>query len=556
MFVRKTPNGKDFTIYIVEGYRDALGKAKQRVLLKLGLLSELTKNNPNAFADLQKKYRNKRLTLGKKTLQIPLNISISQAKKSVNYGYFFIEKVFRDLGIGQLISNHSKKSNFGFDLESILKVLVFSRILKPSSKKFVAENQNQFFGYFNNNLIDFYRSLSLLSDLKEDIQQVMHKNIVKSIGRDLSLVLYDLTNYYFEIEKADDFKKPGVSKEQRKNPLVQMGLLIDKNKIPVGYQLFPGNIHDSKTVLPMLQKLKDKFGIQRTTLIADKGINTSFNFAKLIAQGNGYIVSQKIRGAKKAFITEVLNEEGYTYWGDSFKFKELYRTRVAQDQNKNKIELKEKVVIYWSRNFDQHQKHKHKHLDEKIERFLKNPSVLNASNAYGIKRYIKTKHIVKETGEVKKAHPKSFFNQDKYERDVALDGYYAIVTSELNKSVYEILASYKELWKIEESFKVVKSDLEGRPIYVQRKDRIEGHFLTCFIALTIMRILERKLAYKHSVKAIKKSLASATCKEFVNGYYSFEPQDDILRSLQKLNGVYIENGILKAEQVRRYKKAV
>ena len=555
MFVRKTPKGKDYVVYSAESYRDVNGKQKQRVVENLGLLSKLIQKDPDAFEKLKAKYREMK---SKNVITLSLDNGIHNAKSAVNYGYFFAEAIYDGLGITNFVKKYANRQKFKYDLNAILKMLVFSRIIKPTSKKATIAAQRQFFGPFDNKINNTYRSLSVLNAIQNDVQIKMHKAIMKKLSRKLDVVLYDITNYYFETEQSDRLKKPGISKERRENPIVQMGLLIDQNKIPIGYELFPGNTHDSRTAFPMTEKLKTKFGVKRAILVADKGVNTSSNLAKIVNQGDGYIVSQKVRGSKQSFIDQILNDNNYKYLGKStnFKYNELCRTRTVRLDSGIDVILKEKVVVFWSQNFDAREKAKRMKLVEKIEGFLHSPSRLNASNAFGVKRYIKTKHLDKTTGEVTKASPLNVFDKNKYDRDVALDGFYSIVTSETKKPVSEILANYKELWKIEESFKVIKSDLEGRPVFVRREDRIEGHFLTCFIALTILRIIEKKLDYKYHASRIRKSLAKANCKEIKSGYYSFESQDEVLKTLEKLTRSFISRETLEYREIKEYKKGI
>ena len=557
MFIRITtsPNKKYKKVYLVESYLNNDGKYRQRIIKKYGNLDDLIKKDRDALAKLKMRY-SKRGNHNRDKITIDRFQDALLAKNNLNYGYFYIEKVYRDLQIDKIISQKTHHLKSKYDLNEIMKLLVFSRIMNPSSKMQTYLNQKNFFEPFSNKLHNIYRSLGLMNQIKEDVQITMHSNVQAKIGRDVNLVLYDLTNYYFETEVSDDFKKPGVSKEKKTNPIVQMGLLIDKNKIPIGYKLFPGNVHDSKTAIPIMKDLKEKFKIKRTILVADKGINTSANFMHIASQGDGYIVSQKIRGSKKAFIDEVLNEKGYQRDASGLKYKEIKRTR---NLGNGEFAIKEKVIIYWSAKFARKEKYKREKLNQKIESFLNSPAKLNASNAFGIKRYIKPQYIDQKTGEIIKLNQRNtrnIFNLAKYNRDVALDGYYAIATSEIDKPAIEIIASYKELWKIEESFKVIKSDLEGRPVFVQRQDRIEGHFLICFIALTIIRILQRQLQNKYTSRQIKDGLKNAMLTPLNKDDYHLHKKSEIINSLESLNNSLVAYRFPTLEQLRRVKKEI
>ena len=559
MYIRisesKSKNKTYEFVYLVEAYRNKNGQSRQRIIKRYGILENLVKKDPHILEKLRAQA--KQMT---KDQRVELNISnrksINESKQSVNYGYFFIERIFNEIGINEYLKNHDEKSSKRYSLNQIMKHLVYSRILSPGSKLEAFQNQHLFFDSFHNKLNDIYRSLSEMKKISNNLQKVMHQNVVSKFKRDCSLVVYDITNYYFEIEAEDELKKVGVSKERKTTPIVQMGLLIDKNKIPIGYQLFPGNMADSKTLVPMLETLKKSFNIKKVTIVADKGINSSSNLRSVVSKGDNYIVSQKVRGSTSDFIDQVLDESNYRYLGNDFKIKEWIRNKKAKKSDGETREWKEKVVVFWSKNYDLREKHKRKKLNKKLDEFIKNPAKLKASNKYGIKRYIKTRHFDPKTGEHKKVTTEYEFDKSKYDRDVALDGYYAIVTSDIKKPMSDIIANYRELHKIEESFKVIKSDLEGRPVYVRRNDRIEGHFLTCFIALTILRIIQKMLGNQFLISKIRKALYEAKAKPYNQGIYILEPQDDIIKQLEHKFKAYLHYETIKHEEFKGFQKKI
>ena len=399
--------------------------------------------------------------------------------------------------------------------------------------------------------------MELFNSCKEDLQYHLNQKVSELFGRDASLVFYDVTNYYFEIEKQDELKKKGVSKENKKSPIVQMGLLIDRNGLPIAYKLFAGNTHDSSTLIPFLSEMREKYHLGKIILTADKGLNSGKNLSYLSSNNDGYIVSQKIRGASKTFIAKVMEDEGYKYNGSgTFKIKSFLQERTVIDENGEKVTLKEKVICFWSQEFDVREKKKRENLESRIQEFLEKPSKYNASNRYGVKKYLKFQNVDKETGEIEPIEPYLEFEQEKYNRDVALDGYYSLITSEIDLSEEKIIEKYRGLWKIEESFKVLKTDLEGRPVYVRRNDHIEGHFFVCFIALLILRILEFKLEGRYSVKKIQNALGTATCRSIGKSIYSLNKQDETYSEIEKVFGVSLNYRYVRLEQLRLYKKEI
>ena len=396
-----------------------------------------------------------------------------------------------------------------------------------------------------------------MSEIKEDLQAFLHKQVSASYSRDCSLVFYDVTNYYFEIDEEDDVKKVGMSKQKQTTPIIQMGLFIDSNGLPICYKLFPGNTADTSTLIPIVNEMKLRYSLGRVILTVDKGLNSGKNLAHLVKRGDGYIVSQKIRGTGKAFINQVLEEEGYEYnKSRTFKVKSFLRDQFVKDESGETVELNEKVVCFWSKDYDDREKHKREDLEKKLNTYLNDPSKYNASNRFGLKKYLTLTHVNEETGVIEKIKPHLEFDQKKYAQDQELDGYYVIISSEVELSNDAIIEKYRGLWKIEESFKVLKSDLEGRPVFVKRNDRVEGHFLICYMALLLSRILELRLEHKHSVRRIQKSLKGATCRSIHKGIYSLAEQDEVFHDIEANFGVTLDQDFARLEQLRTYKKEI
>lgn len=567
MYIRtiKGKTSKFTKVYLVESYREKGAKyPKSRYIKCYGNLEELEKEEPNILERLREEAKN----MDKNTVNITLNLNkkIEEASPLINYGYFFIEAIYNKLKISNFINEQEKDYKFKYNLNEIMKLLIFSRILNPTSKLKTWENKDNFFIPFNLKLEDIYKSLNVMSDIKEKLQLHMHNQITETIGRDTTLIFYDVTNYYFETDYDDEdiinnetgevkqgFRKKGVCKSNTQKPLVTMGLLIDNNGIPIAYKLFNGNTSDTKTLIPMLTEIKKQYHIKRVITVADKGLNSGNNLGFITLNNDGYIVSQKIRGSNKEFIDIVLNQEGYIYnQSKTHKSKSIIREREIKFSGivngkiyeNEPVKLKEKVVIFWSKDYDDRMKYKRKDLSLKIEKYKENPSLFKAGNTYGIKRYFKTKEIDEKTGKEVKGKTKLIFDEEKYNRDMALDGYYAIITSEINLSNNEIISRYRGLSEIEDSFRVLKSDLEGRPVYVRLKDHIEGHFLICYISLVITRLLQYELNKNNSKKEpkvspqkIQEALNLAMCKNIGSGIYSLNKSTETLEKLLLYNDI-------------------
>lgn len=554
MFIKITrnKNPKLNKIYLVEGYR-VDGKVKHRTVHCYGFLDNLLKEDSDIIEKLKEKAKN--MPKGEITINHSLFAKNDDMIPDKNYGYFFLDHIYSSLGIKEFIWNYNFEVNFKYDLNEILRLFTFGRILYPASKKATIENQDEYFENFKVTLKAGYKSLASLAEINSALQKHLEQSVAAMYGRDDSLVFYDVTNYYFETEIESELKKKGMSKENKRTPIIQMGLLIDNKGLPIAYDLFSGNTHDSSTLIPFVEKMKEEHCFKKFILTADKGLNSGKNLAHLIEGGDGYIVSQKIRGGSKKFIDEVLSEEGYVYNNSgTFKVKSFLRDRDVKNEDDEIVTLREKVVCFWSKDFDEREKHKREKLEERISDFLESPSKLKASNSYGIKKYLKLKNIDTETGEVTNIKPYVEFDETKYLRDVSLDGYYAIVTSEVELKNEDVLKKYRGLWKIEESFRVLKSDLEGRPVYVRNEEHIKGHFLTCYLSLLVSRILEMQLDYRYSIKRIQRSLKNATCREIGNGVLSLNKQDDVFRAIESIYGIDMNFKNVRIEEMRRWSK--
>ena len=557
MYIRitKSPTSKNSKVYLIEGYRDERGKSKQRIVKKYGNLDELEAIDPGILDKLRQEA--KEMDLNEVTVELSLKQRNGTNGPDLNYGYFFLEALYEQLQVPAFFKNLSSQRKNEVDLNELLKLLVFSRILDPASKKATWENQSNFFQPFRIEKNSVYRGLSSMSEIKEDLQAFLHKQVSASYSRDCSLVFYDVTNYYFEIDEEDDVKKVGMSKQKQTTPIIQMGLFIDSNGLPICYKLFPGNTADTSTLIPIVNEMKLRYSLGRVILTADKGLNSGKNLAYLVKRGDGYIVSQKIRGTGKAFINQVLEEEGYEYnKSRTFKVKSFLRDQFVKDESGETVELNEKVVCFWSKDYDDREKHKREDLEKKLNTYLNDPSKYNASNRFGLKKYLTLTHVNEETGVIEKIKPHLEFDQKKYAQDQELDGYYVIISSEVELSNDAIIEKYRGLWKIEESFKVLKSDLEGRPVFVKRNDRVEGHFLICYMALLLSRILELRLEHKHSVRRIQKSLKGATCRSIHKGIYSLAEQDEVFHDIEANFGVTLDQDFARLEQLRTYKKEI
>ena len=529
-------NGKPYLRLAESRYVKDIGRQKKFVLKNLGPLSKFDDGKPDFLKRFREKFKNGEIDFDgityysnlptKKVFEIDNEMNYIKLK---NIGFLFLQSIYNSLGIYDLLREIKSNSKLEYDLNGLTKLLVFERILEPASKRKTFENRDKFLFQVvdSNDINQIYRALDVLSENSKKIQNRMNTKIKNSsIGRNTSLTYYDVTNYFFETMYGDDdayeldenneiikdengepiivkkgFRKKGVSKENSKGPIVQMGLFIDNNGIPVSHKLFSGNTQDKTTFKNVLENDVDEMDLGKIVVVADNGMNTQENKYLIVDKGNGYIVSKSVKRSWKSQRDWALEEKDYTYIRNAsnqvvFKYKsrinEITLTYKNEDGTKSKKIIKEKEIIYWSKKHYEKELHQNQKFIEYLESCKENPDKLKDKQRKS-QEYIKVLDIDKKTGEVIKTDKLIVFLDEKLEKYKETLGYYSIVTSEIEDNDKEIINRYHGLSRIEDSFRIIKSDLEGRPVYVWTEEHIKAHFLICFIALTIVRIMQYKI---------------------------------------------------------------
>lgn len=422
-----------------------------------------------------------------------------------------LDPVFDALGLNQLFASIKFQSKIKFDLLGIVRLLVYGRLLNPSSKCATMKQNNDYFRPMvkSSNNDNVYDALAIIYANAKQIIQRMNTMISRGTNRTTDTVFYDVTNFFFEIEHSDDdmldedgnviekgTRKYGVSKENRKQPIVQLGLFMDNNGIPISFGMFPGNTLDHHTFRPAMKETIGNLELSRFILIADRGMYSGTNMCHVLDAGNGYIVSKSLRKSSEPEIEWALNPAGYTCSSPDFRCKSRIVNRTVYDENGNQRTIQEKVVVYWSKSFYQREYHEHKSFLEFIEKLKANPAGfrITSSQSKSLKRFLKKEVKDKQSGEILDGSKLvAMIDDGKLNQFNELMGYYQIVSSELTMSDEEIIAKYHGLTQIEDQFREMKSTLETRPIYVRTKEHIHAHLMICFIALTMMRLIQCKI---------------------------------------------------------------
>lgn len=561
MFLKKDkrPNGRVY-LSIVEGYRDPkTKKPKQRKVKSLGYLDDLEKeyDDPISYFSLLAK----QMTKEAKNKELPLDFSFSPNETidpSVvlrkNLGFTVLSCFYHKLRINNFFINRQRNLSIDYSLNNIFQMLVYFRVLDPCSKKSSFENMDDYFLDFNFGINDVYRALDYFNLYKDDLLLHIHEMVRMTYGRDTSNVYYDVTNYYFEIDEPDDFRKKGVSKEHRPNPIIQMGLLMDNLGLPITYKLFEGNTNDCSTLMPVLNDLKDDYGLGRIIVVADKGMNTGENIAYNILHKNGYIYSQTVRGANADLKEYVLSDEGYEVSSDGFKIKSRIVTADIWVENvsgkKVRVPIEQKQVVFYSPDYAKRARYEREKAIEKAREIIKK-NKHEKMPAKGALKYIISTSFDSKTGEVYECMDLNHIDEERIKEEEKFDGYYAIVTSELDMPDGKVLDTYRELWRIEESFKITKGELKARPVYVSTKEHIEAHFLICFVSLLLIRLLEISTGHKYSSKVLIYEMGNITGTYLDKNYYMFDHYNEIVKDLGKAVGIDFSKRFMTVGEIKK-----
>lgn len=458
------------------------------------------------------------------SLDLPLDAQIR-----FNGGYLFLQDIYYELGLDKICRAISGRHSYNYDLNSILSRLIYTRILFPSSKKSSFEESKRFIEQPSFELHDIYRALSVIAEESDYIQSRLFKNSSELSKRKTGVIYYDCTNFYFEIEQAEDDKQYGVSKENKPLPIVEMGLFMDMEGIPIAFGISPGNTNEQNTMIPLEKKLTEKFDMSRFVVCTDAGLSSAGNrYYNNYEKNDGcrsFITTQSIKKLKKHLKEWALDPQGWTLSGDSsgkkyhldhldgesdrgkiyFKSRWIKEKSVVTIGNtKKSIVIEQQLIVSYSIQYREYLRSIRNSQIARAEKLIKNGNAsISKKMPNDPKRFIKTNHATKE-GEVA-AIADSYIDLSLIADEEKYDGFYAVCTN-LDDSAESIVAVNKRRWEIEECFRIMKTDFEARPVYVKRQERILAHFITCFIALIIYRYLEKKLDNQYSIDQILSTL--------------------------------------------------
>ena len=517
----KSPNAKQF--YVIESYTTNTGKRTSRIVEKLGNENDVIKKangeDPIVWAkkyiehlNKAEKENNLKILIEKSTSTlIPIN-----EQNIFNCGYLFLEKIYYDFRLNKICDEISEKYNFKYDLNNILSNLLYGRIIFPSSKLATYSLSQKFIEQPNFELQHIYRALEVISKENEFIQSELYKNSLKYSKRNTGILYYDCTNYFFETEYEEGLKQYGPSKEHRPNPIVQMGLFMDGDGIPLAFNISSGNTNEQTTLTPTEQKILDDFKLSKFVVCTDAGLASNANRKFNDKNDRAFITTQSIKKLKKHLKEWALTPTGWRLSGTTkeYDISELEKTEDSINKYKDKVFYKErwinengleqKLIVTYSLKYKNYQRNiRNAQIERAKEAIDKNDIKLDKVNQNDYKRFVSKTTLTKD-GEIADKKILSL-NTKQIREEEQYDGFYGVCTN-LEDEAEEIIKVNQRRWEIEESFRIMKSEFKARPVYLSRDDRIIAHFTTCFLSLVIHRYLEKILEEKYTASEIIETL--------------------------------------------------
>ena len=602
MYLRQIKRPQGIYLAIQESYYDSSKKqSRTRTIESIGYLDNLRKEYEDPIAFFSQKAA---AMTSEKKKEKSKTIVIDGSEKMdtntddiLNVGYGILKHLYKELELDKFWNWKSRNLSVEFSVDQIFRLLVFSRILCPASKKGTFDNQNFYFEDFGDfSLDDIYHALDIICKNNEALQKWIFDHSEKLYDRDLSVSYFDCTNYYFDIGRSDmdsfdekgncvdkegnivdaKYRKRGPEKNHRPDPIVEMGLLMDRNGIPLAFDLFPGNESEKVHMRPIINRIKQDFSNTRIIFVADRGLNTSDNIYYLngdnkcdVNQRDGYVYGQSVRGADAEFRNWVL-ASGYkkdtvkTEDGKEIFFihksriypKELHVNVTKPGQRKpgkKTVKVDQKQMVYYSEKYAKKQRADREVMIERAKDLIKHPKKYDRVTSAGSAAYILNIAFDKSTGEIVDGKNLEL-NLTKVREEAKYDGYYSIVTSELNMSDFEMRDVYHGLSKIEETFKISKTEFSSRPIFVRTNEHIDAHFATCFTSLVLIRLLQAKLGNRYPAGKIIESLKKYCCVPLDANNYKFTYFDEILKTCGNAFNLELDNRYRTRQQIQRILK--
>lgn len=557
-------------LYIIKSYRKSDGKTTSRIFKKLGTMASLL---PEHDHDREKviawaKEQARICTEEEKNGALSLSVDFSEKKQLdsgrqvlFNGGYLFLQKIYHALGLPAICQDIMSRHRFQYNLDEILRNLLYARILSPSSKRSSFEYMKSFLEQPECDLHQIYRALDVLYQESDSIQAALYENSQSLQSRNTSILYYDCTNFFFEIEEERDSCKYGRSKEHRPNPIIQMGLFLDGEGIPLAFTMFEGNKNEQPTLIPLERRIIRDFQLSHFIVCTDAGLASNQNRQFNTLQNRSYVVTQPLK-TMKAHLQEwaleptgwKLEESKKTTYDLSTIDEEAYKDRIFfKERWINENGLEQRLIVSYSIKYKRYQQTIRERQVERAEKIVRNEKRGKRRNPNDPERFVETIQLTID-GVIAEQTVKKI-DTKRIEHEEAFDGFYAVCTT-LEDEVSTILTINRRRWEIEESFRIMKSEFRARPVHLQRDERIKAHFLTCFIALMMYRILEKQLEEQFSVQEIVSTMRSMNLHKIgENGYLPTFTRTELTDALHQNAGFWLDRELISKKSMKKIIKA-
>ena len=563
----KSKNAESF--YISKGYVNDKGVSTSVIIRKLGTLKDLlpehgpTRDDVMVWAKEQARIETLKYKREKEEKQIKLTFHADRPMdydKQVFYrgGYLFLQSIYYQLQINKICRKLKQKHKFKYDINAILSDLIYARILEPCSKRSSYKAASEFLEKPSYKLHDVYRALDVLGAECDLIQAELYKNSHFLGARNDKVLYYDCSNYYFEIEQEDGNKKYGKSKEHRPNPIIQMGLFMDGDGIPLAFSTFAGNAHEQTSLKPLEKKILGEFGCQKFIYCSDAGLGSESIREYNHMGERAYIVTQSIKKLKKEEKEWALDPQGFKKVSDDTpvditKLDSSDKGLYYKDEPYTTKKLHQRLIITYSPKYAAYQRTIRDKQVERAQKMLDSGNTKkNRKNPNDPARFIEKTAVTPE-GEA--ADIKYSLDENKIAEETLYDGLYAVCTDLLDDNVADILKVSEGRWQIEECFRIMKTDFSARPVYLQDENRIQAHFLICFLALTIYRFLEKKMDLKYTCEELLETLKAINFAEIQEqGYIPLYKREAITDDLHEACGFRTDYQFITKSKMRTIQK--
>lgn len=568
IYISLTGNSDNKDVYIKRSYRKSNGKTATKIHRKLGKLNDLLQQFSGDYDAMMAWARSEAekdtMEYNAKTGNVSVSLSKSayiprNEERCFPVGYLFLQKLCTELKIDSICRKISKRHKYTYDFSAILTDQIFSRILSPSSKLGSYSYCQTLLEPPKYELQNLYRALSVMAEEYDFIQEELYFNSNFVHPRNKKVLYYDCTNYYFEIEQDDDFRKYGKSKESRPNPIVTMGLFMDADGIPLAFDVFPGNQNEQTTLKPLETKIIRDFACSEFIFCSDAGLGSKAN-RRFNSFGNrSYVISQSLKKMRREDRQIALNPKQFRRLGSN-KFidistldesdPDIYETIFYKEVPVVNGDMDEIVIVTYSPKYKAYQKRIRGQQIARAVKMIEQPGrKRRGKNQNDPARFIKSTAIT-EDGEVAGRNIYDL-DSDRISEEEMYDGFYAVITN-LEGDVGEILKINRQRWEIEENFRIMKTDFEARPVYVRRDERIKAHFLICYISLLVYRLLEKKLGNAYTCNEILGTLRSmqVTLLSKESGYIPSYKRTDMTDDLHKVFGFHTDYEFISKSTMR------